>query len=113
MNLFFLVNTNEISPDFSLIQCSVNSPTSSANYFFSVVCESWQSKRPVICLAAVAYEEKSMTITRAMFWVLKVDVITNFKSPSDYLKLLPYLLSDHLGPVKRASKIMGIVFKVI
>ena len=35
INFFvFLVNTNETSPDFSLTQCSIDSPTSSANYFF-------------------------------------------------------------------------------
>lgn len=96
------------------LNASLSSPTNSANYFFSVVCGSWQSKQSVKYLSCYCshIKKKGLIITAAMFWVLKTDVITNFQSPYNH-NLLSHLPPDSLGPVKRASQIIGTVFKVI
>lgn len=97
------------------LNASLDSSSNSANYFIQCYVEAGRvSDLLSICPVAVAYEKKkkSMTITIAMFGVLKADVITNFKSPYNH-NLLSYHLPGLLGPVKRASKIMGSVFKVI
>lgn len=49
-----------------------------------------------ICAAAMAFEEQSMTIMVEMFWLLKADFITNFKSPYNH-SLFSCLRPDFFG----------------